>query len=489
MSGDGRYVSFVSYGSNLVPNDTNGRGDIFVKDLLTGSIVMASVTAEGVQADSESLMSKISDDGTVVAFATNASNFHPAAMLVRGQVFRKELSSGALKLMSSNYAGEAANSMSTFASMSADGRWVGVQSNATNLVPSSTKMAVQLYAKDAVTGFVRLVSSAADGTPANNYSGDMSFSADGRFAVFSSDASNLVAGDTNGMLDIFMKDLLSGAITRLSTSVSGAQANKGSMSPSMSADASTVTFTSQASNLTPDVNSTDDAFIASVDRAFLTAWSGLISGREGMPDSLAGTAGKDRLMGLGGADTLDGGAGIDTAVLRGYLSNFGIVRNPDGSVTVTDKTGLEGIDTLRNMERLHFDNASIALDIDGTGGQAYRLYQAAFNRTPDAGGLGFWIAQMDKGASLESVAASFMASAEFNTAYGVNPSNTALVEKFYTNVLHRAGEASGVAYWVKALDQKLVTPQQVLGMISESAENQAALIGVLQNGFSYQPFP
>ncbi len=129
----------------------------------------------------------------------------------------------------------------------------------------------------------------------------------------------------------------------------------------------------------------------------------------------------------------------------------------------------------------------IAIDISGNAGQVYRIYQAALNRKPDSGGLGDWIYGMDRGMSLTDVASGFMSSPEFKAMYGTNPTNTDLVTKFYQNVLHRAPEQAGFDYWMNQLNSKLQTTTQVLGGFSESPENQAQLIGVIQNGFEYTP--
>ena len=94
---------------------------------------------------------------------------------------------------------------------------------------------------------------------------------------------------------------------------------------------------------------------------------------------------------------------------------------------------------------------------------------------------------MDKGVSLTDVAAGFMQSQEFIDAYGAAPSNLDLVAQIYMNVLHRTAEPTGLAYWTNALDQHLVSAAQALGMISESAENQAAVATIIGNGFSYVP--
>jgi hypothetical protein len=137
---------------------------------------------------------------------------------------------------------------------------------------------------------------------------------------------------------------------------------------------------------------------------------------------------------------------------------------------------------------LKFSDKTIALDIDGTAGQCYRIYKAAFARTPDLAGLGYWISTMDKGTSLQQVAAGFIGSAEFQSVYETNPSNEVLINKFYTNVLGRAPDSTGANYWIGILNDHNDTIENVLSNISESSENKASLIGVIGNGFEYTPY-
>ncbi|MES2297742.1 MAG: DUF4214 domain-containing protein [Pseudomonadota bacterium] len=186
-------------------------------------------------------------------------------------------------------------------------------------------------------------------------------------------------------------------------------------------------------------------------------------------------------------DILDGGAGRDLVSFSGARAHFSVTRTADG-FTVKDQTGAEGNDSLLHIERIKFGDTGYALDYDGIAGQAYRIYQAAFNRTPDSGGLGFWISQMDKGLSVTVVAGGFVDSNEFKALFGSNPSNAQIVDKFYQNVLHRAGEAGGVAFYNHVLDSGAATVAEVLASFSESPENQAALVGVIGNGFAYTPF-
>lgn len=126
--------------------------------------------------------------------------------------------------------------------------------------------------------------------------------------------------------------------------------------------------------------------------------------------------------------------------------------------------------------------------IEGVAGQAYRVYQAAFARTPDLGGLGWWINAMDNGSTLASVAQGFVNSQEFKDVYGANPTNAQLVAKFYENVLRRPGEQAGIDFWTSVLDGGHATVAEVLMGFSEGFENKAALVGVTANGIAYTPF-
>jgi serralysin len=213
-------------------------------------------------------------------------------------------------------------------------------------------------------------------------------------------------------------------------------------------------------------------------------------------DVLAGGLGDDVLTGLGGDDVLiasagddivDGGAGIDTLVYGGDRSDYDIVRS-GRSATISDKTDWDGVDRLIDVERVVFTDTVVALDIDGAAGSAYRLYQAAFDRTPDAGGLGYWIDVLDNGTSLRDVAAGFMHGAEFAALYGSsNPDNVSFVTRLYQNILHRAPEQGGFAYWTDALN-KGADKAEVMAAFSESAENKALLVGVIGDGFEYTAY-
>lgn len=204
-------------------------------------------------------------------------------------------------------------------------------------------------------------------------------------------------------------------------------------------------------------------------------------------DTIAAGAGADFISGGAGNDRIDGQAGIDTAGFSGNRSAYTVTRTATG-FTVSDTRGIDGTDTLAGVERLVFADKTIALDVDAgaTAGQAYRLYQAAFARTPDAAGVGYWISVLEKGASLESVAQGFIGSKEYIAAYG-SLGNRELVTKYYENILHRAPEQAGLDYWVGRLDDKAPVAA-VLAAISESKENIDGTAVVIGAGFEFTPY-
>lgn len=211
-------------------------------------------------------------------------------------------------------------------------------------------------------------------------------------------------------------------------------------------------------------------------------------------DNLIGSNTADTFYSGNGIDVINGGLGIDKTVYSGAASNYTISINANNTVTVKNSTTT---DTLTNVERLQFSDSKVALDITGNAnagltpagvadaGQVFRLYQAAFNRAPDIPGLAYWIGQGDSSVPLINIAGQFMTSStEFSSKYG-SLSNHQFVDQLYQNVLHRPGDAGGVAYWYSQLDGNAQTRAQLLTGFSESTENQAAVIGVIQNGIAY----
>ncbi len=204
-----------------------------------------------------------------------------------------------------------------------------------------------------------------------------------------------------------------------------------------------------------------------------------------LDNTLRGMDGNDTLVGGdGGNDVLDGGNGYDVVLytLR-PASETRIQINPENQLVNLSSDGGITRTQVSNVERIQFATSCLSFTGDTQAADSYRLYQAAFNRTPDSSGLGFWVIQREHGASQEQIANAFMQSDEFKSQYGNQPTHTELTSHFYQNVLHRAPDAGGLQYWVDLLDSGQASPAQVLASFADSAENKAALTGVLQAGF------
>ena len=210
----------------------------------------------------------------------------------------------------------------------------------------------------------------------------------------------------------------------------------------------------------------------------------------GGADVLYGRDGNDRLDGGSGNDRLDGGSGIDTAVFSGARAQYSLPQRLSPDMVVSDRrSGGDGRDQLTGIERLVFADGAIALDTGAAdkAGQAYRIYRAAFDREPDLGGLGFWIARLDQGVTLLEMAAAFVRSDEFTGKYGAAPDNTDIVTRLYRNILDREPEQGGLDFYVSVLDRKAATLGEVLADFSESRENREGVAELIGNGIAYLP--
>jgi Tol biopolymer transport system component len=262
MSADGRFVAFLSFASNLVPADTNGSDDIFVRDGTTHTTTRVSVSSTGAQGSNASAQPSISADGRFVAFRSFASNLVPGDTNGVLDLFVRDRTTHTTTRISVSSTGAQGNGNSFDPSMSADGRFVAFDSDASNLVLNDTNFADDVFVRDRTTHTTRRVSVSSTGAQGNDGSSDPSISADGRFVAFRSSASNLVPGDTNGVLDLFVRDRTTHTTTRISVSSTGAQGNENSYDPSISGDGRFVAFFSFASNLMPaDTNGVPDIFV------------------------------------------------------------------------------------------------------------------------------------------------------------------------------------------------------------------------------------
>lgn len=194
-------------------------------------------------------------------------------------------------------------------------------------------------------------------------------------------------------------------------------------------------------------------------------------------ESLLGSKQNDTFISSSSADKFTGNGGVDTVRYSGKSTDFKIDATKG---TVTDSTGVT--DVVSQISRIKFDDKTLAFDVNGNAGQGYRIYQAAFDRKPDVGGLSFWVQMLDSGKTLEFVASQFIASAEFAQKFGQNSSTATFVNKLYQNVLHRDADTGGMNYWQKLIDTGSISRAQALVGFSESNENQVALVGQMSSG-------
>ena len=263
MSLDGSYVTFSSLSTNLVSNDTNGAADIFVHDLGSAVTSRVSVASDGSQGSGISFNPSLSGDGRYVAFYSSSDNLVFGDTNSSDDVFVHDRQAGTTVRVSVASDGGQANgpSFSFQSSISADGSIVAFASVADNLVSGDSNATVDVFVHDLPTGVTSRVSVGSDGTEGNDFSISPSISADGRYVVYYSDADNLVANDTNGVSDIFVHDRQTRVNARVSLSNTGGESNDSSGNPAISGDGRTVAYESAASNLvTGDTNGDYDVF-------------------------------------------------------------------------------------------------------------------------------------------------------------------------------------------------------------------------------------
>ena len=286
ISADGRYVAFESIATNLGSGNTSQKGDIFVRDRQTGQTEWISPSPSGSFGDGISAGPCISADGRYVVFESDATNLVSGDINGRRDIFLRDRQTDLTELISLTSTGTQSNNDSTESCVSADGRYVVYQSLATNLIPGDTNNANDLFLRDRQTGLTELISQTPGGTYSNDSSSRPIISEDGRFVVFDFAATDLVSIDINGKRDIFLRDRQIHTTEIISLNSEETQSNNSSMSSTLSADGRYVVFGSSASNLIPgDFNNSNDIYL----RDRLTGQTGLISqssdGTQGNSDS------------------------------------------------------------------------------------------------------------------------------------------------------------------------------------------------------------
>jgi hypothetical protein len=317
ISSTGRYVAFISYSDNLVPNDTNARYDLFWHDRITGTTQMVNVADDGAPSNNYADWPAVSGDGRYVVFNSNATNLVSPSP-TGTQLYVRDTLYGTTRLISRSVSGapqgggqpdistdgrwvvyvrnavevhlvdtqncsESACSVRRvnldnlgqsvnghtsvlFPKISGNGRFVSWESNASGFVASDTNAAADVFVHDTLTSTTTRVSVASDGTQADSYSYTPDITDDGRYVIFTSNATNLDGTDTNGVLDIYMHDRLESRTTRLTGTSSGGEINNhASYYARISGNGRQVVFSTNATNVVPgDTDSTEDVYVISI---------------------------------------------------------------------------------------------------------------------------------------------------------------------------------------------------------------------------------
>ncbi|MCB1660082.1 MAG: hypothetical protein KDI39_17820, partial [Pseudomonadales bacterium] len=330
FSPDGTKVLFKSEASNLVAGDTNNAPDYFVKDLLTGSLTMVNSQADGT-AGTDFIGNAYFLDDNKISFTGYAFKLSEGGQNSTPNYFVKDLNTGKLTLINSAADGTVGNSdIYSLISYSPDKSKVLFRSKASNLVQGDTNGVEDEFVKDLITGAVNLVNSASDGAAGNAGSSNAQFTADGSKVIFSSNASNLVEGDTNGQQDVFVKDFEAGG--------GGTDTVLSSISYTLPNNIENLILTGSA-----DINGTGNSL-------------------------------NNVLQGNSGNNKLEGGLGIDTAV---FMANFATATiNRIDNHTISVNTALDGTDTLSNIEMLQFADTTLSVSA---------IFSSTLNQGADGG--------------------------------------------------------------------------------------------------------
>ncbi|MEQ1528249.1 MAG: hypothetical protein ABL925_02965 [Methylococcales bacterium] len=342
ISADGRYVAFESYASNLVPGDTSRNNlrstdtyrtlDVFLKDLNTGLLKRVS---------KKSWRPSISPNGRHVFFISGDLNSFQEERGYAKFFFRKDMLTGIKERV---FTSRKPVKNADYPNLSADGRYLVFESFTDNLVANDHNNSVDIFVKDLLTGKTKRISTTSQGEESNGSSFWPTISGDGHYAVFSSKATNLVVGDDNDLEDIFRKDLVTGEIRMVSADAAGVISNGSNFFPSISANGRYVTFESLAENFVTAStnNAVFDVFLKDMQTGTLSRISADdqgIAGNQGSSFPFISASGRYVSFFSGASDLVPGGTDRDS--LGNYVYLYDVLGKPcDFSIGDASKSGI-----------------------------------------------------------------------------------------------------------------------------------------------------
>jgi len=262
VSADARFVAFQSFATNLVPGDTNGVADVFVRDRVSGTLMCGSLGLGGAPSDGSSRYPMVSRDGRMLVFESSATNLVAGDTNAHKDIYVRDLASGVARCLSPGLGGAGADGESGAPTFAPDCAHVVFESLATNLVPNDQNGVQDIFVCDLASGALVRASENASGVEADGPCYDAYLSFDGRFVIFRSTATNLVPNDTNGVMDVFVKDLQTGAVTRESLTWYGGQVRWNCYGPWITPDGRYSIFTTTDPNVVPgDHHAVSDLFL------------------------------------------------------------------------------------------------------------------------------------------------------------------------------------------------------------------------------------
>jgi Ca2+-binding RTX toxin-like protein len=478
ISADGRYVAFVSYSALLTPGDTNGVADVFVKDLQTGAIEL--VSRDAAPANGRSAYPSISADGRYVGFLSEATNLVVSPPLNYAGYYVKDRATGSMVLACEP---SGVNGDPWAPALSGDGRHVAWPDQLTG----------EVFVKDLDSGIVASAWIDTTGAPGGGVA--VSLSHDARYVSFSTRSQMLpelepdgwLPSDPYGRYDVLVRDMQSGAITVVTEPGERTGVMLDAEVSELSADGSAVAMLvgypdglRVASAFEAYAGSDVLAGGAGNDWYWLEAYEEIVEapgagmdtvvttlpdyelgpdvervGYFGDPDFTAtGNALDNAFAGGGGNDSIDGREGWDTVLYWQPRANFALVADPQ-SLTVMDLTGIAGTDVLAGVERLAFSDRGVIYSIGGAIADLLGLWQAGFDRLPDAVEIGRWLAPFDAGRPAVEVAADIIAT------YAPGVSNATVVTVLCLNIFERPPEPGELAAYVGVLDRGEMTQAEL----------------------------
>jgi Tol biopolymer transport system component len=308
VSADGNHIVFASSANNLVPNDTGGT-DIFIRDRAAGTLKRMSIRADGTQSIGAHWHPDLSPDGRFIVFSSDATGLVTPSTTGRHIYLRDrdtdvdgifdEPGAVSLELISVSGSGQRATGECGLPSVSADGRYIAFQSVASNLVAGDNNGVMDVFVRDRVNGTTVRVSSAG-GVAGNGASSVPNISGNGHYVLFHTNADNLVSGDTNQTTDVMRYNVRQGTIERVSVSSTGAQLTTGSVlgseaivGPCISADGRHVVFQTSSAVIPGDTNGQIDVYARDMDANTFTRISRRADGSQTAYPCISGTMSSD----------------------------------------------------------------------------------------------------------------------------------------------------------------------------------------------------